>query len=34
MYPPSMTRNGHRGVIGRLDEHGLTRILKQDICDG
>jgi hypothetical protein len=34
MYPPSMTRNGHRDVIGRSNEHGLTRVLRQDICDG
>jgi hypothetical protein len=34
MYPPSMTRNKHRDVIGRSNEHGLTQVLRQDICDG
>jgi hypothetical protein len=34
MYPPSTTRNGHRDVIGRSNEHGLTQVLRQDICDG
>jgi hypothetical protein len=34
MYPLSMTRNGHRDVIGSSNEHGLTRVLKQDIFDG
>ena len=33
MYPPSMTRNGYRDVIGRSKEHGLTRVLRQDILD-
>jgi hypothetical protein len=34
MYPPSTTQNEHRDVIGRSNEHGLTRALRQDICDG
>jgi hypothetical protein len=34
MYPPSTTGNGHRYVIGRSNEHGLTQVLKQDIFDG
>jgi hypothetical protein len=34
MYPPSMTRNRLRDVIGRSNEHVMTRVLKQDICDG
>jgi hypothetical protein len=34
MYPPSMTQKGHRDVICRSNENGLTRVLKQDICDG
>jgi hypothetical protein len=34
MYPPSMTRNKQKDVIGRSNEHGLTWVLKQDICDG
>jgi hypothetical protein len=31
MYPPSMTQNGHGGVIGRSNGHGLTQVLRQDI---
>jgi hypothetical protein len=27
MYPPSMTRNGHRYVISRSNGHGLTQVL-------
>jgi hypothetical protein len=34
MYPPSTTRNGHRYVIGGSNEHGMTQVLKHDICDG
>jgi hypothetical protein len=34
MYPPSTTRNKHIDVIGGSNEHGLTWVLKQDICDG
>jgi hypothetical protein len=34
MYPPSMTRNGHGDLIGGSNEHGLTHVLKHDICDG
>jgi hypothetical protein len=34
MYPPSMARNGHGDVIGGSNEHGLTRVLRQDIWDG
>jgi hypothetical protein len=34
MYPPSTTRNRHIDVIGGLNERRLTRVLKQDICDG
>jgi hypothetical protein len=34
MYPPSTTRNIHGDVIGRSNEHGLTQVLRQDICDG
>jgi hypothetical protein len=34
MYPPSTTQNEHRDVIGRSNEHGLTWVLRQYICDG
>jgi hypothetical protein len=34
MYPPSTIRNRHRDVIGRLNGHGLTQVLRQDIWDG
>jgi hypothetical protein len=34
MYPPSMTRKKHKDVIGRSNEHGLTRFLRQDIWYG
>ena len=34
MYPPSMTRNRHRDVIGISNKHGLTQVLRQDIRDG
>jgi hypothetical protein len=34
MYPPSTTRNIHRDAISGSNEHGLTRVLKQAICDG
>jgi hypothetical protein len=34
MYPPPTTQNRHRDVIGGSNEHGLTRVLRQDICDG
>jgi hypothetical protein len=34
MYPPSMTRNRHRDVIGGLKGHGITQVLRQDVWDG
>jgi hypothetical protein len=34
MYPPSTTRNRHKDVIGGSNEHRLTWVLKQEICDG